>query len=261
MSRVQRLVSDTQERGVQSQKMCQKFIDRGYPKNIVQEAQLWVNYPKTSKKQSECIPFVTQYSDYSDSIVQVLRRHWYILKNAYPTVNEFKLPPLISYRQGKTIERITFLGMRTKGMFPCLNCVQCPYVHRGREFVRPNSDLKIHLRGYYTCVSKFAVYVLICPCGLIYVVETTQMIKLRISQQRSAINLGNMTLPVAKNFVEKGHTSSDQLRFMVLETIPPQKRGGDQELKLKKREVCWINKLNSLYPAGLNRDYDFFLFI
>ncbi|OCT74039.1 hypothetical protein XELAEV_18033002mg [Xenopus laevis] len=90
--------------------------------------------------------------------------------------------------------------------------------------------------------------------------ETTQMVKSRISQHRSSINLGNTTLPVSKHFIEKGHTA-DQLKFMILETIPPLKRGGDRELKLKKREVWWINKLKSLHPAGLNKDYDLFLYL
>ncbi|OCT55160.1 hypothetical protein XELAEV_18004270mg [Xenopus laevis] len=67
-------------------------------------------------------------------------------------------------------------------------------------------------------------------------------------------------LPVSKHFIEKGHTA-DQLKFMILETIPPLKRGGDRELRLKKREVWWINKLKSLHPTGLNKDYDLFLYL
>ncbi|OCT55250.1 hypothetical protein XELAEV_18003530mg, partial [Xenopus laevis] len=113
---------------------------------------------------------------------------------------------------------------------------------------------------FFTCISKFGIYVLTCPCGLIYVGETTQMVKSRISQHRSSINLGNTTLPVSKHFVDLGHTA-DQLKFMVLEVVPPMKRGGDRELKLKRREVWWINMLKSLYPRGLNRDYDLFLFL
>ncbi|OCT55209.1 hypothetical protein XELAEV_18003862mg [Xenopus laevis] len=86
------------------------------------------------------------------------------------------------------------------------------------------------------------------------------MVKSRISQHRSSINLGNTMLPVSKHFIEKGHTA-DQLKFMILETIPPLKRGGDRELRLKKREVWWINKLKSLHPTGLNKDYDLFLYL
>ncbi|OCT92218.1 hypothetical protein XELAEV_18015274mg [Xenopus laevis] len=135
-------------------------------------------------------------------------------------MRKFKLPPLISYRRGRTIgasvissnlkvkpkESTAFLGTRLKGMYPYLGCVPCPYVHKGREFVHPNTDLRIQIIGYYMCASKYAIYVLMCPCGLIYVGETTQMVKSRNSQHWSAINLGNMTLPVSKHFIEKSHT-------------------------------------------------------
>ncbi|OCT86954.1 hypothetical protein XELAEV_18020644mg [Xenopus laevis] len=150
----------------------------------------------------------------------------------------------------KIREVYNFLGKRATGMSPCYNCNQCPFVYKGKDFVHHETGYIAHLRGFYTCVSKYVVYVLVCPCGLIYVGEV-QMIKSRISQHRSAINLSNMSQPVSKHFLEKGH-SADQLRFMVLEMIPPLKNGGDRKLRLKQREVWWIHKLGSLQPKGLN---------
>ncbi|OCT95395.1 hypothetical protein XELAEV_18013085mg [Xenopus laevis] len=136
--------------------------------------------------------------------------------------------PLVSYHKGrakgssvtssnlriKKKAKETFLGVKSKGMYPCLNCTQCPFVYKGKQFVHPLTGLCRY--GITTC-------------------ETTQMVKSRISQHRSAINLGNTVLPVSKH-LEKGHTS-DQLKFMVLESVPP---------PLKR---------------GLNRYYDLFLFL
>ncbi|OCT68210.1 hypothetical protein XELAEV_18039507mg [Xenopus laevis] len=116
------------------------------------------------------------------------------------------------------------------------------------------------MRGYYTCISQYAIYAIVCPCGKIYVGETIQKVKSRISQHRSTINTGNMALPLSKHFKEKGHTA-EQLRFTILETVPPLRRGGDRELNLKQREVWWIKKLNSLHPNGLNKDYNLYLFL
>ncbi|OCT59747.1 hypothetical protein XELAEV_18000617mg, partial [Xenopus laevis] len=143
--------------------------------------------------------------------------------------------PLTSYRRGRTIGsqitrtqvpkgvglKSTGLGVRNCGMYPCLN---------------------------------------LCPCGKIYVGETIQKVKSRISQHRFTINTGNMALSLSKHFKEKGHTA-EQLRFTILETVPPLRRGGDRELKLKQREVWWIKKLNSLHPNGLNKDYNLYLFL
>ncbi|OCT92880.1 hypothetical protein XELAEV_18015946mg [Xenopus laevis] len=149
----------------------------------------------------------------------------------------------------------TFLGTRNTGMYQCLNCVQCKHVIRGKNFVHPDTGETIHIRGYHTCLSQYVVYVIVCPCNKLYVGETVQKVKSRISQHKSTIKSGNLALPLSRHFREHGHTS-DQLRFMVLETVPPLKRGGDRELRLKQREVWWINKLNTLHPHGLNKDYD-----
>ncbi|OCT79951.1 hypothetical protein XELAEV_18026767mg [Xenopus laevis] len=140
-----------------------------------------------------------------------------------------------------TIQKDTFLGVKNNGMYPCLNYKQCKYVMKGKTFKHP-------------------VYAIVCPCGMIYVGETVQKIKSWISQHKSTIKLGNMGLPLSKHFKEKGHTA-EQLRFTVLEMVPPLERGGDHELRLKQREVWWINKLNSLHPHGLNKDYNLYLFL
>lgn len=73
------------------------------------------------------------------------------------------------------------------------------------------------------------VYILTCPCNLIYVGETTHK-KNRISQHRNSISTKQPGLPVPKQFLEHGHRDSD-LKFMVLEEIPRDKRGGDRILK------------------------------
>ncbi|OCT55735.1 hypothetical protein XELAEV_18004486mg, partial [Xenopus laevis] len=226
---------------------------------------------RNKKTDRRRIPFVTDYNRQYQSISNTLRRHWHILQRAYPHIDEFIAPPIVSYRRGRTIGKMvtsaqvkkkidTFFGKRATGMSPCYNCNQCPFVYKGKDFIHPGTGYTARLRGFYTCVSKYVVYVLVCPCDLIYVGETTQMIKSRISQHRSAINLGNTSQPVSKLFLEKGH-SADQLRFMVLEMIPPLKNGGDPELRLKQREVWWIHKLGSLQPKGLNGDYDLYLFL
>ncbi|OCT87385.1 hypothetical protein XELAEV_18021085mg [Xenopus laevis] len=146
----------------------------------------------------------------------------------------------MSHRRGKTIgstitsaqikkkvkQPQTFLGTGTVGIFPCYDCNQCPYMIKGKDFVHPATGYTVHLLNHFTCISKYAIYTLVCPCGLIYI----------------------------------GH-NADQLKFTVLETVPPIKVGGDRELRLKQQEVWWIHKLKALTPCGLNRDYNLYLFL
>ncbi|OCT85288.1 hypothetical protein XELAEV_18023453mg [Xenopus laevis] len=260
LSRVKRLISNTKEQGIQEHKICQKFRDRGSPETVIHKAQYRVNHPSEKKAQSGRIPFVIQISFNSESIGKILCKHWYILRNAYPIIQEFKSLPLVSYRRGKTIGTLvtssnlkikvkttnTFLESKSTGMYPCLCCNQCPYVLKRKEFVHPQTGQRVQRQGYYTCIIKFAIYVLTCSCDLFYIGETIQMVKSRISQHRSSINLGNVWDAPNPGF-GLGFSLFQQIRtipsvqpnriFKRQISVPPLKRGGNRELKLKKREV------------------------
>ncbi|OCT55188.1 hypothetical protein XELAEV_18003973mg [Xenopus laevis] len=82
---------------------------------------------------------------------------------------------------------------------------------------------------------------LVCPCG-------------------STIHVGNRSLPVSRHCLEQGHTS-EELKFRVIQHVSPLKRGGDRVLALKRAEVKWIDRLGTLSPIGLNRDFDLHLFL
>lgn len=88
-----------------------------------------------------------------------------------------------------------------------------------------------------------------------YVGETTQRARDRISKHKSTIRCKNPLLPPPHHFLENGHNVS-QLRFQILEQITPLRRGGDRIKLLKQREAYWIHQLDTLTPKGLNREWD-----
>lgn len=81
------------------------------------------------------------------------------------------------------------------------------------------------IKQRYTCTWKFVVYVITCPCGLLYVGETTMEIRMRISKHKSTICTGQNDLPLPKHFNEQGHKIS-QLKFCIIDSVPPLRRGG-----------------------------------
>lgn len=91
--RVMRIVSDTTIRDQRLDEMCCKFKERGYPEGLIrQELDKILNPIKISNKKRYLsdkprIPFVFQFSSYSDRIFNVLRKHWTILKRSYPQRN------------------------------------------------------------------------------------------------------------------------------------------------------------------------------
>lgn len=224
------------------------------------------------RPQTRRLPFLMQFHSYSKQVFRDIKKHWPLLKRSYPQIEVFQQTPFKAFRRNKTmrdalvrseyrprenISKMTFLGKKRKGCFPCLSCIQCKLLLKGDQYVHPENGDKVAIKGFFTCQSSYVIYILTCPCKLLYVGETTQKIKDRIAQHRSTIRLKQPGLPVSRHFLEKGHQDSD-LRFMVLEE---DRRGGDRILRLKQREVWWINRLRSLYPDGMNRDYDLYLFL
>ncbi|OCT82230.1 hypothetical protein XELAEV_18024746mg [Xenopus laevis] len=222
LTRVQRLVSNPEIRKSQIQQMRSKCKKRGFLSRVLDRAEKSVAQNRERKKNKSLrVTFVTQYDESSKVTNEILRKHWYLLRRAYPMVDEFALPPLISYRRGKTIGsqvtksyvqnetglRETYVGTRNCGMYPCLNCKQCHYVIKGKFFEHPGTKERYYMRGYYTCISQYAIYAIVCPCGKIYVGETIQKVKSRISQHRSTINVGNAALPLCKHFKYMVHTA------------------------------------------------------
>ncbi|CAJ0927184.1 unnamed protein product [Ranitomeya imitator] len=120
-------------------------------------------------------------------------------------------------------------------------------VIKGDVFHHPHSGKRYNIKGYFTCDSSFVIYAIKCPCGLLYIGETTQPIRSRISKHKSTIRCQNLLLPLPSHFIAKGHNIS-QLRFQILEHIPVQRRGGNIIHLLKKKEAYWIHELQTLAP-------------
>lgn len=56
---------------------------------------------------------------------------------------------------------------------------------------------------------------------------------------------------MAKHFIEAGH-KIDELKFTIIDHVPKLRSSGDRTLLLKRKELKWIFKLNTLTPSGLN---------
>lgn len=206
------------------------------------------------------------WTEASPSISKIINKHWMIIRNSFEKVDDFKTPPLMSYRRSQNIrDRVVktcvpsikgqrFIGRARMGSFPCLNCINCSLMRKGEIFTHPMTKEQYKLKHYMTCNSDWVIYVMWCPCELLYVGETKCEFKTRIANHRYTIRKKRTDLPVPKHFCELGHSEKD-IRFMLLEHIPLPPKGGDRLTILKKRELWWIYHLNTLKPNGLNIDF------
>ncbi|CAJ0950957.1 unnamed protein product [Ranitomeya imitator] len=266
--RVQRIVSNTEIRESRIEGMTRKFQARGYPLALLENSRTVSNTPKIDNTRR--IPFVHGFHPSVYILHKAIRKHWPLLSTAHPDVPEFKQPFLPCFKRApnlrdtlvkadigsSTVTRQLFLNTPRKGTFPCLHCAQCNNVLKGDTITHPRSGKQYKIHGFFTCNSSYVVYVLKCPCGLLYVGETSQSIRDRVSKHKSTIRCNNLLLPVPHHFAAAGHNIS-QLKFLILEPVPPPRRGGNRILTLKKREAYWIHTLDTLTPKGLNREFLF----
>lgn len=105
---------------------------------------------------------------------------------------------------------------------PCLNCISCGLMRKGEVFKHPTTNEEFKLKHHITSTTDWVVYVMWCPCNLLYVGETKCEFKVRLNNHRYTIRKKRGDLPVSKHFLEAGPTERD-LRFMLLEHIlqPP----------------------------------------
>ncbi|CAJ0931144.1 unnamed protein product [Ranitomeya imitator] len=279
MLRVRKIVADDTRLDSRLDEMCSKFLNRGYPEIGVRkhverakETSRAVLREKKIRVRDKRIPFVTTFSTVSGHVKNMILKHWHILHQGLPDIEEFTLPPILSYKRGRNLKDklvksdigSTVVSLQRTlappklGNFPCLGCACCGNMIKGDFFNHPRTGQRFSIKGRYTCTSSFVIYLIVCPCGLTYVGETTMEIKARISKHKSTIRTKMVDLPIPKHFIESGHSVS-QLRFRVIDGVPPLRRGGDRVKLLKKKELRWISKLGSRQPGGLNVDYNLLL--
>ena len=280
-NRVRRICSTEESFQQQSQLMEEKFKQRGYPNQWIQDARQKVNHlsqteclktkaqTKPTQKRPRC--FMT-YSPVGKEIEKILKTHWHIMQTDNAFKSAYEGPPQIVYKRAPNIRSWlvksehsppgprTFLDNLPKGNLKCGSCAQCNFTTRCESFKHPHTGKEIKIKGTITCSTNNVIYLLTCPCGLAYVGQTSRALKTRISEHRSNIRLKNPKSPVAQHFSKMGHNVA-QLRYIGIERVPLPRRGGDIHNLLDRREAYWIYQLRTLQPDGLNEDFELSAFL
>ncbi|OCT82696.1 hypothetical protein XELAEV_18025226mg [Xenopus laevis] len=136
---------------------------------------------------------------------------------------------------------------------------------KGDSITHPLKGYKIPIKAYYTCNTDFVIYALKCPCGKMYIGQTSRQIKIRIREHKYSIsnydpeNKKTHT-PVGKHFYLHKHNSAT-LRWLVLEKVQLPQRGGDRKRLLLQTEARWIDRMNTVEPRGMNEAMSYKCFL
>ncbi|CAJ0966647.1 unnamed protein product [Ranitomeya imitator] len=108
---IKRIESDENSLENSLQRVMTRFLDRGYPQNLLQTPKNKVDdlkrenlfHKKIRTKELNRIPFVMSYCEESGRIANIISKHWGMLHKCLPQVAEFSRPPMFSYKRNRTI--------------------------------------------------------------------------------------------------------------------------------------------------------------
>lgn len=124
--------------------------------------------------------------------------------------------------------------------------------HRGVTSITNREGESFEIREFSTCNSTHVVYLMWCPCGLLYVGRTKRLLRIRISEHMTNIKNGYRFHSVSLHFKEKHQKDPTLLQFCGIDVVHPSWRGSNRVRDLSRRETRWIYLLKSLAPKGLN---------
>lgn len=141
-------------------------------------------------------------------VSQIIRENWKILENFYGQIPEFLNPPLFSYKRSgnfsftvSTVRTESKMGRRGSS-YPGMASSNYGHIVKWRTFKHPITGTEYQIRHTLTCRYDFVIYVLQCPCPLLYVSEATTECSIRLNNHKSTILTRKVDLPVPRNFAE-----------------------------------------------------------
>ncbi|XP_041423550.1 uncharacterized protein LOC121395076 [Xenopus laevis] len=293
MLRVARIDSEISKRRQDLQIMGEKFVSRGYPRQLVDTTLKWaegLNRGQLLKEMDKVVGssrsqhkgeiyYVSQFGTKSREVKDIILKHWDVVHTDEQLKGKLCRRPKFSYSRAMNLkEQLSPSDPRDKyskksnismipiqpGVFKCKGCVMCGTLILGTGFAHPHTGKKYSIRQRMSCETTMVVYIIKCPCGLLYCGKTVRQLKERIGMHRSSIRAalnperiareGKQDIaqqPVAKHWAEARHDASS-FRCMPIEHVKAHPRGGDTEKMLLKREAFWIHELNCMSPNGMN---------
>ena len=209
--------------------------------------------------------FHSQYKD----IEMIFRKHQYILARDTHLGTVIPEQPRFIYRKAlnfgdRVVQKILdppnpSIKIDLKGFYPCRRCICCRTVHthnRGKCEITGSDGRSFEIKEFSTCNSSYVVYLLWCPCGLLYVGRTKRLLRVRIAEHLANIKKGFEHHSVSMHFKKRHKQDPSLIQFCGIDVVYFGWRGSNRIRDLSQRETQWIYLLKCLQPRGLNIEVD-----
>ena len=133
----------------------------------------------------------------------------------------------------------------------CGTCRYCRYMHMTKNPILPNGQT-FRPQHFANCRTHGVVYLLLCGCGCFYVGKTKLEFTKRACRHNKSIQTRNPDLPLGRHAALVHPDKFPKIKFLILDRIHPNPRGGDWNKTLLQMELRWIYRLKATEPPGLN---------
>ena len=142
---------------------------------------------------------------------------------------------------------------------PCLsrlNNLCCKQVKQTKTLQSYRTKETFQIFHNLTCKSENLIYLLQCRiCQLQYVGKSGTPFNIRLNNPRKDPK-SQASILECKYFNEQNYSFQQHAEFTLIEQIKKQTTAEETRTLLKRRENFWVLKLKTLYPDGLNQEFN-----
>lgn len=217
---------------------------------------------------TETVRFITTYSAHHNLLRNILTKNWHLLAEHHTLAKYIRPTPEVVFRRARSLrDQLTSshytptrpLRSGPNGTFKCRDCPWCPWVHEGRHFVLPNGETLTPCT-FANCGTKGVIYLMNCVCKAFYVGKTIREFRQRIGDHLYDSENGKLTT-IGRHIGLHHRFDNSVVKFLVLEVVQSNPRGGDWDRSILQRESLWIERLNATIPPGLNESVSYKAFL
>lgn len=279
--RTRRNCSSDESYDLQSQRLLQAFLNRGYFLEDLQSArlkarklnrsQLLEKYASLDSPQdTTCLSqdsfFLTLKFHSSGGLVRdIVKNNWTILGNSQATTDLFQRKLVVGYKRNRRLRDILVksslpinqnYGKSGKSSNVCIKtpCDYCSKLDTSGKITSTTTQQRFTAKHNVCCTSSNLIYCLTCKtCKKQYVGMTKRRLRDRLYQHWRNIRLGNTDDPIGRHFSDGAHSKDPSTVLVHVLSFITKTPDSPVALKMRlKFELAWIHRLRTTLPRGLN---------
>ena len=281
MLRIKRICSTIENFKHYCTELKQKFIQKGYEpelleKNISKVKTLNRNDMLQRKNQENSgkarIPLTLTYNGFLPNISKVFRKHWNLLLINDSLKETFNCQPITAFKRNVNLRELIGSNKIEQGKvkkrqakklkpgkcFPCLTNTRtlcCRQIKKATTFKSQQTKRTYRIFHNVNCTSSYVIYLMECTlCNKQYVGKAETSFNLRLNNHRKDVKKPD-SIMACKHFQKNGHNFNKHAKFIIIDQLTNTTKSKEiLTQRLIERENFWIQKLETLYPKGLNME-------